>query len=281
MRFRRVSIIAVSTIALTQLASAADLSRKAPPAPIAPAPSWTGFYVGANVGYGWGDRDVTYRGNDPLTTPGVFPLGFPPTSFDASGVVGGVQLGYNWQFNRNWLVGVETDFSGSGVDGSGSSLGSGSGIGNGAFVMNADEHVKWFGTVRARLGYLPTDNLLVYATGGFAYGKVERTANLVNTSGISVGIAVPPFAFNCFTGTACYAGSSSHTATGWTAGGGIEYAFWSKWTVRAEYLYISLDDSTVTLPATSVPAGSATPSINANFGRTNLNIARVGVNYRF
>jgi opacity protein-like surface antigen len=61
----------------------------------------------------------------------------------------------------------------------------------------------------------------------------------------------------------------------------IEYAFWSKRTVRAEYLYISLDDSTVTLPATLVPAGSATPSINANYGRTNLNIARVGVNYRF
>lgn len=61
----------------------------------------------------------------------------------------------------------------------------------------------------------------------------------------------------------------------------IEYAFWSKWTVRAEYLYISLDGSTLTLVGTSVPADSLAPSINANFGRTNLNIVRVGVNYRF
>ena len=61
----------------------------------------------------------------------------------------------------------------------------------------------------------------------------------------------------------------------------IEYAFWSKWTVRAEDLYISLDGSTPTLVGTSVPAGSLAPSINANIGRTNLNIARVGVNHRF
>jgi len=279
--FTRASIVAISTVLLTQLASAADLPRKAPPAPFPPPPSWTGFYVGANIGGGWGNRDVGYTPNDPLSA-GIFPTGFPLTSFDMSGVVGGLQLGYNWQFNRNWLVGFETDFDWSDVRGSGSSPLSNPNLANGAppLAINADEHIKWFGTVRARLGYLPTDNLLVYATGGFAYGKVEHTANIFNGSSFIFGGTAPPFALNCLTGV-CYAGSSNHTSTGWTVGGGIEYAFWQKWTVKADYLYIRLDDSSVTMLATSVPIGAATPSINANFGRTNINVARIGVNYRF
>ena len=95
---------------------AADVAQRLPmKAPVASTVNWTGFYLGANVGGGWGSRSVDYAANDPATVllfapaPGLG--GAPPsTSFKSSGAIGGLQIGYNWQFNRNWLVGVETDF---------------------------------------------------------------------------------------------------------------------------------------------------------------------------
>ena len=121
--------IAIGTMAIVTLigapALAADMAVKAPPSPVAaPAYSWTGFYVGANIGYGWGQQDVTYTPNDivshGLITIPTEGLGvFFPTSFSNSGAVGGFQFGYNWQFQRNWLVGLETDFDWSGIKGSG------------------------------------------------------------------------------------------------------------------------------------------------------------------
>jgi len=271
---------AISAIVITHVASAADMPVKAPPVPVPPAISWTGFYVGANVGGGWGNHDVSYGLNDPLMTA-IIPAGIPPSSFNTSGAIGGLQLGYNWQFNRNWLLGFETDFNWSNIKGSGSSpavLTVGTAL---PFTANAEEKIKWFGTVRARLGYLPTDNLLVYATGGFAYGRVEHSSNLFNNSALAFGTAVPPFGVTCFAGTACWAGSSNDNATGWTVGGGIEYAIWQRWTVKAEYLYVSLSQSPVIASAVVVGGGLLPSSITANFDRTNFNVARVGVNYRF
>jgi len=279
------ALAAVSTIALTHLAAAADLPRKAPPAPPPPVYSWTGFYVGGNIGGGWGSRDISYSGNDPLSRailtdptfdPGFVPL---PASFDTSGLIGGLHVGYNWQFNRNWLFGLETDFDWSGMRGSATTINSlGSGI-----TTNVDEHTKWFGTVRARFGYLPVDSLLVYVTGGFAYGKVEHTGNYINNNpGVGlISFPIGGFGFSCNSGpTVCFAGSSSGIATGWTAGGGLEYAIWQRWTVRAEYLYVSLESRSVT--ETALNGGGFTPTFfNANFGRTNFNVARAGLSYRF
>jgi opacity protein-like surface antigen len=102
---RRMSIAviaAASSVALMQIASAADLPRKAPAyTPPAPAVySWTGFYIGANIGGGWGDRNVTYTSNDPAAPIFFHFFGpLPPTSFRIDGVIGGAQLGYNWQFH--------------------------------------------------------------------------------------------------------------------------------------------------------------------------------------
>ena len=279
--FTRASIIAVSTIVLTQLASAADLPRKAPPAPaVAPAPSWTGFYVGANIGGGWSNGDVgDYTPNDPAMVAWFSAFGPPSSlSLDSSGVIGGVQLGYNWQFNRNWLAGIEADFDGSGVKSSTSVP---------AFLLGttvpatttADERIKWFGTVRARLGFLPTDNLLAYVTGGFAYGQVEHSVSFINNSAGTFIANAPPFSFQCGAGQTCLAGSAKDTATGWTAGAGIEYAVWQRWTVRAEYLHLSLGNRPVTASATFFP-GTLPSSFNANFS-TKLDVVRVGANYRF
>jgi outer membrane immunogenic protein len=238
------------------------------------------LYVGGNIGGGWGKRDVDFV-LDPFSA-GVFNTPPQGDSFDTSGVIGGLQLGYNWQFNRNWLVGLEADFDWSGIKGSGSSAAV---LAHGGqtdpFSATADEHIKWFGTVRARLGYLPTDNLLAYVTGGFAYGKVEHSGGMINNSANTITLISGPFAVTCFAAAACYTGSSSDVATGWTVGGGLEYAIWSRWTLRAEYLYVSLKSNSITETAVVVPPGAASSSINTNFNRTNINVARVGVNYRF
>jgi outer membrane immunogenic protein len=99
---------------------AADIPVKTPPPAPVPAYSWTGFYIGGNVGGGWDKRDINFSPNDPLAVT-LFTLGSgapPPTSFTSSGALGGLQLGYNWQFNRNWLFGLETDLDWSGIKGS-------------------------------------------------------------------------------------------------------------------------------------------------------------------
>jgi outer membrane immunogenic protein len=284
-------LAAVACVGLVDAASAADMPPKAPiyKAPPVIAMNWTGFYIGANVGGGWGSRSVDYAANDPATAVLFAPGGGgapPSTSFTSSGALGGLQLGYNWQLNRNWLVGLETDFDWSGLKGSGSSTGIVTGafpLGPNPFTATADEHIKWFGTVRARLGYLPADNLLAYVTGGFAYGRVERTGSYVSNSATAFGLLpVGGFGLSCAAGATCFAGSSSSVAAGWTAGGGLEYAFWKNLTLKAEYLYVSLDSKSVTETALAViNPGDKPSSFNANYNRTSFNVARVGVNYRF
>ncbi|HET7849550.1 MAG TPA: outer membrane protein [Pseudolabrys sp.] len=280
----------VSSLALAGILSfgfipsalAADLPVKAPPAPAIVAPTWTGFYVGANVGGGWGSRDVDFSPNDPATVTFFNPAAFdgapPPGSFRSSGVLGGLQLGYNWQFNRTWLIGVETDFNWSGIKGSEAIAGAR--FGALPITATVDERIKWFGTARARLGYLPAENLLAYVTGGFAYGRVEHSGSYFNNS-VGASVIAPGFNFSCNTGTTCFAGSSSDTATGWVLGGGLEYAIWKNLTLKAEYLYVSLGSQPVTETALNFNPRSAPASFSANFSRTNFNVARVGLNYRF
>jgi outer membrane immunogenic protein len=282
-RLSTACLAAIASIGLVQAASAADMPVKAR-APAVAAMNWTGFYIGANAGYGWGHRSTDYTPNDgasgQLFDPALAGAPPPSGSFTSSGAIGGLQLGYNWQFNRNWLIGLETDFNWAGLKGSNTAFGTNSGVPMSATV---DERIKWFGTARARLGYLPADNLLAYVTAGLAYGRVERSASYNNISaGTSFGISSGGISFNCLPASACYSGSSGHTAAGWTTGGGFEYAFAKNWTFKGEYLYISLESKSTTETARVVLNPGETPStFNANFGRTTFNVARVGVNYRF
>jgi outer membrane immunogenic protein len=136
---RTLAPFAIIAAVPTAPAGAADLYRRAPD--YAPAPlffNWTGFYVGANLGYQWGK--VT---NWPSTEP--------------SGITGGGQLGYNWQVHPNWVLGVEADIQGSGA--------------NDTFAAYKFSN-PWFGTVRGRVGYA-MNNVLFYATGGVAYGGIK------------------------------------------------------------------------------------------------------------
>lgn len=124
--------------------------------------SWTGFYVGANVGYGWGDADHLAG---PTSGTGINDL-------DIDGWLGGGQIGYNWQINQ-FVIGGEADLQWSGIDG-----GCGTGTCGGGFIPQSTEHeVDWFGTLRARLGYAAGE-WMPYVTGGWAFGEATRTTGI-------------------------------------------------------------------------------------------------------
>jgi outer membrane immunogenic protein len=128
-------------------------------------------------------------------------------------------------------------------------------------AQSASENLRWFGTVRARVGAIVAPQWLLYATGGLAYGDVHDNPSL---------IASPPTS-----GT--FVGSLSQTRTGWTIGAGTEYAIIPNLTLKAEYLYIDLGKSTVTLLD---PVNLPGDFINYNFVHRE-NIFRVGLNYQF
>jgi outer membrane immunogenic protein len=266
-------------------AQSADLPRAYTKAqPVMATSSWTGFYAGVNVGYGWVDPTATFTPNDISGStlinslpPGNFAPINPPTSFGVNGAAGGVQFGYNHQFDPRWLAGVEADFSGSGIKGRNTTPFLADPLITAApFTANASEEIKWFGTVRGRLGYLATPDLLFFGTGGFAYGQVNHAASVFNNSPVNFST----FGVDCERHSLCYAGSSSRIATGWTAGGGIEYAFMRNWTVRAEYLYVNLgSDSFPINPIGNFSGGPA--NLNVSYTDTHFNLVRVGANYRF
>lgn len=281
--------IAFSAALIGTPAFAADIAAKAPPANPVPVNSWAGFYVGANAGYGWGKSDVGYSPNDPaaasfFSNAGAFTGATPiPTSFNTSGALGGIELGYNWQVEQKWVLGLETDFDWSGIKGS--STATGTLVATGApFTVSANQNLEWFGTVRARAGYLPADNLLTFVTGGFAYGRVSQSGNYVNDNpGLgSIGNQTGGFIVNCGFGVVtCFTGSSSKVVPGWTAGSGFEYAILKNVTVKAEYLYVSLNAKSTTETNLTPPGGFTPGSFNANFNSMGINILRVGANYRF
>ena len=257
---------------LSGLAFAADLPvyKARPPAP-APAWSWTGFYGGANVGYGWDQRDVglSIGTTDPATFAGFLDdfrrSGSVPQSLSPSarGAVGGLQIGYNWQTNATWLFGLEADIQGVGIKGSDTQARFPQFFD--ATSTSVEKKIEWFGTVRARLGVLPAPWLLLYATGGLAYGKTGFSFNVTDPKSGCIADA-----------TLCATGSSSSVKVGWTAGGGIEAAMWNNWTFKAEYLYVDLGSRSVDIAAFTVPAIFYTPTTDFR-----EHIVRVGVNYHF
>jgi outer membrane immunogenic protein len=267
-------------------AFAADMAVKAPPlaSPVT-ALSWTGYYIGLNGGYGWRDSSqINFAANDPLSALILGGLGIgggpvvPPAN-QLRGGFGGFQIGYNWQFNPKWLVGIETDFQGSSIDGTGTTASLVSAPTLTASVA-ADQHVRWFGTIRPRLGFLPSDNLLIYGTGGLAYGRIDENINIgfAGTSGSLIVVGIGAFNAPCVGGGLnCFIGASSRTAIGWTAGAGGEYAVSRNVTVKAEFLYVDLGGDSFNVVAQN-PAPS---TFRAGWGATVFQTIRAGLNYKF
>ena len=148
----------------------------------APVTSWAGFYLGGNIGYGWGNGNLDATAVAPSLFPNAFLNADASRTLDpgSKGVIGGAQIGYNWQMG-SLVTGVEADFQGSGIKGSASQSTlnphpDSSGAIDGSF-RSTEERLPWFGTVRGRLGVTITPDLLLYGTGGLAYGRVSNSAN--------------------------------------------------------------------------------------------------------
>jgi outer membrane immunogenic protein len=270
---KRLVGIALLASGIATSALAADLpSRvytKAPP-PVVDVYNWTGFYIGGNIGYSWG-RSSDYS---TLTNGAGTVLFANSSAVNLDGVVGGGQVGYNWQV-QNWVVGVEADIQGTDEKGSrtftcpaGVCSPAANPFAAVAFVASApisvltmDQKIEWFGTVRARGGVLVTPRVLLYATGGLAYGDV-RTAESINNTATAQAF------------------STTDTRVGWTVGAGVEGAIGGNWTAKAEYLYMDLGRTSGSY-LTNFPALGG-GFISSNYSsRITDNILRVGVNYRF
>lgn len=215
----------------TVASSAADMAaRPYAKAPIvAPVFSWTGMYVGVNAGIGGDKTDYGLS---------AFGTGIDLTSF---GGFGGGQIGYNWQFGGNWVVGVEADIQGTNMK---SELNASAG----PLSISTGTEMKYFGTVRGRFGYA-FDRVLVYGTGGYAYGSEDTKLN--------VNPALLTF-------------SRSSDLSGWVGGGGVEWAMTNNLSLKTEYLYMEFDRNNVF---------AAGPLVIDN--KVTSHTMKFGVNYAF
>lgn len=253
-------------------ALAADLpSYKAPPPPPPPPPfTWTGLYGGVNVGYGFGAGDYE-------TGAYIYP-GFPnggawSGSQNITGALGGGQLGFNYQFSPWLVVGLEADIQAADLNGQRSYLGPGFGPPVNLTAVNSAKSVDWFGTVRGRLGFvLPSwPNSMVYGTGGFAYGGLDHSVSVANFF---------PTAAAASNGRSLF----SDTATGWTAGGGVEWTplMFSAWSFKLEYLYTDLGRLNQTVFGPNFfGAAFAVPFFGEHTTSTRWHTIRAGVNWHF
>ncbi len=226
-------------------ALAADLpSRKGAPAYAPPPPvmSWTGFYAGLSLGGGWGAGN----GNSNYWNLNGWNGGV--TNNISGGIIGGGQVGYNYQITPMFLVGAEADFQGTSMGGGAQQswlLYNGMGV-------NQSTSIPWFGSVRGRLGVTIMPTLLVYATGGFAYGDTQRNGGAIGWN------------------------YNSATQTGWTAGGGAEWMFMPNWSAKAEYLYTDLSGGNMNEYGWNAGVG-----LNNVNNHSRWNTVRAGVNYHF
>jgi outer membrane immunogenic protein len=268
---RKTLLASVSAIVLTSSAvMAADMPVKARPLPPPPAPTWTGFYLGLNAGYAWGNADPTLIG--PTTVPPIiFPTSQDPPSLKPRGFIGGGQAGYNWQTGQ-WVFGGEVDFSG--LDAKADATVSPFFIGKGSLnTVTWSSRYDWLFTARLRGGFLVAPNWLLYATGGLAVTHVKDSVVCTSVPFSRCGV-------NSLAGSSM-TWSDSDTLTGWTIGGGIETMFAPNWTARVEYLYAKFKDTTPPVTSTSgFPPGF--PPIQSLFSfNHDLNVVRLAINYKF
>jgi outer membrane immunogenic protein len=285
-------------------ALAADLPVRAP-APVYKAPAviapmvynWSGFYIGGNAGYGWENTRTDYsytslpagsvtRGFDDvfgptgsdLTGGNAGPLnvggssavasaiasGFLPTSIGKKNqgfFTGGVQGGFNYQVNQ-LVFGGEADFMWMNGVKTASYTAPNNGIISNTAVAQAG--LQWLSTVRARAGFA-VDRTLVYATGGVAFGRVVANTNGSGSDGSNTDL---------------FSGSGTKTRTGYTVGGGLEYAFTPNWIARAEYLYYNLGTVNYAVAAANSVAAGEGLFINAS-QKMDGSIVRAAVSYKF
>ena len=269
------ALTATALLAVSPLSSqAADLA----PVPRAPAFTWTGWYVGINAGYAWGDSTVSTCVND----GGAFFLAIERRSIcashsnrglDPNAFTGGVQAGYLWQSPGQWFLGGAMVF---GIEADINSFRMRDSTTVGpvvitpppaavvAHTVTQNMETNWLFTLRPRIG-AAFSNWLVYATGGLAVTDLESHFVYSHTQFL--------------TGSA--SGQAGHWVAGWTLGGGLEWAILPNWTVRAEYLYVRFDSVSGTSTNLSVLGVSVPSEVFFHNADLTANIVRGAVNFRF
>lgn len=258
-------------------AQAADLpaTRFAPPVASLPVFTWTGVYAGLNAG-------AAFSGSErPRYSEGAGFVGLNPGTLSGfqrsrgqTGFVGGGQLGFNRQIGAV-VLGVEADIQYADLSRRRSGAGTLPSVPAGFTdndTLTARSRLDYLGTVRGRIGFLPTERLMVYATGGLAYGGVTTRTTYTD---IGTG-AFFPGGVNVIP----YAGSRASTQVGYVAGGGIEYAFTDRLSAKIEGLYADLGSSSVTARYTGT--GGTGPTDTYTVREPNrFGLVRAGLNYRF
>src|SRR5262245_22729969 len=220
----RTTLASAALVTTTLTATAADLRPAPYQAPPAPPPppiySWSGCYVGGNIGGGWASKSVNDVAGFVTGVPGA-DLG----SHTASGVIGGGQIGCDYQAGI-WVFGVQGMFEGSGMEGSNTQP-------SGLLVNNTT--IPWLATVTGRVGITAAPTVLVYAKGGGAWVRDEYS---LTAGGVTVA-------------------NADTTQSGWTVGGGVEWVFGRNWSAFAEYNYLDFGTPGVTF--TSATGGTTFP----------------------
>ncbi|WP_409190922.1 outer membrane protein [Bradyrhizobium sp. RDM4] len=255
------SLLATGAMA-ADLAPGTNVPRpyvKAPPM-VDPGYDWTGFYAGLNGGYSWGRSNATVVPTTPFTV-GI--------GQNVDGGLGGGQIGYNWQVDPKWVLGVEADLQATGERGRSIDALTALRIGSIGVTGTASSSTDfpWFATFRGRAGVLADPSLLLYATGGLAVGEVKFGTQATLTAQLFDGGNAPVGAPVTRTGAAV---SESQTRLGWTAGVGIEKKFNRNWSAKLEYLYLDLGSATYF-------GGTA----NETAVKFHDHILRAGFNYQF
>jgi len=244
--FHTAAVVA-ALLPLSMAANGAEVGARPPvyappPVYVAPSFSWTGFYIGVNLGGAWDQRNVT---------DSLFGLSLSNGN-DKGAFIGGGQLGFNYQFG-NFVLGVEGDF-----DGVANTNSAGNGVVGPPFgTILVTSNNRWITTLAARFG-VTNDTWLFYGKAGGGW---------VGNDGFTIT--------NTVTG-ASITGSNNNTNSGWLVGAGIEWAFAPNWSVKIEYDYLGLNSQTFSAPAGGFLAGDTFTTKNPN-----VQMVKVGANYLF
>jgi outer membrane immunogenic protein len=234
--------------------------------------NWSGFYVGLNAGGSWYDGGTVAGA---AVVPPASIAGIPMFGSSSPGFTGGGLAGYNYQIGRG-VVGAEADFNYLNLRSQREGGTSRFGLLTETFSIVGRSQVDWFGTLRVRLGAVPVERLLLYGTGGLAYGKVET-----NEANSKIFVSIQ--SNNGYIDSAdsrFWQGSGSEIKLGWTAGIGAEYAVTPQVAVRAEYLHVDLGKSN------AVESFQATAPVQSQIFYTTshdnkFSVARAAITYKF
>jgi len=263
-----VGISALLIAAPLGTANAADMPLKAPPI-VAPAFSWTGCYIGAHAGYGWG-RNTNEFGNavaSGVTENEGFPAEFGPFNHNTSGGVAGGQLGCNYQTASNWVIGVEGELFWSGIRGSFTAPEDGADPGQ---FSRFESSNRWDGDLALRAGFVSGMNLF-YGKAGVAVGSFKYTEWHDDFPTVhSCFLINPASPLTC-------SATVTNTRAGLLLGAGWEHAFTTQWSFKVEYDYFNYGSHNIPYPSGG-PFGALIQSFPV---KDTKQIVQVGVNFKF